>query len=125
MFCFLPKKNALASQGMLAALLCLLIMLRQGAIPAISAALGCSVALLPALVFQTMFFANREQIVAKKIINNFYLAATLKFLLLVAMFVGCAQWSSIELKLFFPAFLITQTACSGANFFRLRAKATK
>ena len=116
-----PKRNIIFNQLIFSFLFIVVAILWKGIISASSVGVGCLVAVLPCAVFQKVFFTKTTQ-EAEKILKRFYLAAGLKFLTLIILFISAAQWQQLDIKTFFMAFIIMQVFYWGNQFLLLQAE---
>ena len=120
MFLLFPKKNIILIQFIFAIVIVLATLVSKGFVFGISVSMGCIVALLPCIVFHLVFFVNSGMVSPNKITKKSHWAALFKFLSLIGLFVGVAQWPELDTKIFFIAFLIMQVSCWGSYLLFLR-----
>ena len=119
-----PTRHFLINQGLFAAFIIFCMNLFCGTAAISSVSVGCIVALIPCIVFYELFF-TKEVKESTKVVKRFYLAAIIKFLLLIALFIVAAKLPMLDSKKFFYAFVLMQVFCLGGNLLFLRSKFIK
>lgn len=120
MFFLFPTQNILLKQSIFALLMIIIATIYYGLFSGISVGMGCGVALFPCLIFHNIFFSRRKQLSPNQAVKRFYWAAIFKFLSLIILFIGAAQWGELDTNIFFLAFIIMQVSCWGSYLMLLR-----
>ena len=118
MFFLFPTRNIIFNQVIFSLLLVAIAIMSKELLSGLSVGVGSSVAILPCLIFQKVFFATKNKDAAQ-IVKGFYLALGLKLLALIVLFIVVMQWQSLDIKLFFMAFLAGQIFYWGNHLFLL------
>ena len=119
-FFLFPTKSIVLNQILFALVMIVAAAIYYGELTGVSVGIGCGVALLPCFIFHKVFFVRRRHLYPSQIVNRFYLAALYKFLALIVLFIGAAQWVDLETNMFFLSFVIMQSVCWGSYLVLLR-----
>jgi F0F1-type ATP synthase assembly protein I len=113
-------RKIILKQGLFALLIVIATTIFYGENTGISVGIGCAVTLVPCFIFYKIFFTRRKHLYPTQIIKRFYLAAIVKFLALIFLFISAAQWGELETNKFFLSFVVMQIYCWGSYLMLLR-----